>query len=66
MEEVLAAFVGGLLGATWGPLLMRYVIAPLANRAEHKRLLSRERFRQEWGRNPLAFFLRHGGAGRGR
>jgi len=58
---LVAAFIGGFVGSLVADLLPRYVIEPLHNRREHKRLLDRGAFRQAWGGNPLAFFIKHDG-----
>ena len=55
------AFVGALLSQPFNA----YVLRPLGNRRTHKRLMERTAFRSEWGRNPISFFIRHGGFGRG-
>jgi len=58
---LVAAFIGAFIGSLLADLLPQYVIEPLRNRSEHKRLMDREAFRQAWGSNPLAFFINHDG-----
>ncbi len=58
---LVVAFVGAFAGSLLANLLPQYVIEPLRNRSEHKRLLGRVAFRQAWGSNPLAFFINHKG-----
>ena len=61
---LLAAFAGAFVGSLLADLLPVYVIEPLRNRAEHKRLLDRDTFREQWGGNPVTFFVRKDGFGR--
>jgi len=63
---VATAFIGAFAGSLLADLLPQYVIEPLRNRSEHKRLMDRETFRQAWGSNPLAFFINHDGFNRSR
>ncbi len=61
---IVAAFIGAFAGSLLADLLPQYVIEPLRNRGEHKRLMDRAAFRQAWGSNPLAFFINHDGFSR--
>ena len=65
IDVMLMAFVGSLIGALL-PALYRVIASPMANRADHKRLMNKADFRRAWGRNPVSFFLLHGGFGRGK
>lgn len=60
-----SSFLGGFLGVFACCWLKDAVMKPLKNRREHKRLLDKERFKNEWGGNWLAFFLKHDGFRRG-
>ncbi len=61
---LVVAFIGASSGSLCAHLLPQYIIEPLRNRSEHKRLLDRETFRSQWGSNPLAFFIKHDGFNR--
>ena len=63
---IVAAFIGAFAGSLVADLLPQYIIEPLRNRSEHRRLMDREAFRQAWGGNPLSFFIRHDGFNRPR
>ena len=63
---LVAAFIGAFAGSLVADLLPRYVIEPLRNRHEHKRLLNHETFQQQWGSNPLSFFIKYDGFNRAR
>ena len=65
IDVMLMAFLGALAGALL-PALYRAVANPLANRADHKRLMNKADFRSAWGRNPVAFFMTHNGFERGK
>jgi hypothetical protein len=63
--ELLAICAAAFGGAMLSQPFLEYVMRPLGNRREHKRLLDKQAFRAQWGRNPLSFFIRHGGFRRG-
>ncbi len=58
---IAAAFIGAFAGSLLADLLPQYIIEPLRNRSEHKRLMAKEAFKQAWGSNPLAFFIKYDG-----
>ena len=61
---IIGVFIGAFAGSLLADLLPQYVISPLRNRSEHKQLLDREIFQQQWGSNPLLFFIKHDGLNR--
>ena len=61
---ILAAFIGGFAGSLLADLIPPYVVEPLRVRARHKRIMEREAFVEDWGRNPVAFFVRKDGFNR--
>jgi len=63
---IIGVFIGAFVGSLLADLLPQYIIEPLHNRREHKRLLNRETFQQQWGSNPLSFFIKHDGFNRAR
>ena len=63
---IATAFIGAFAGSLLADLLPQYIIEPLHNRREHRQLLDRETFQQQWGSNPLSFFVKHDGFNRAR
>jgi membrane protein DedA with SNARE-associated domain len=67
---LIVAFLGAFAGSLLADLVPHYVIEPLRNRAQHKRLLDSETFRAQWGANAASFFIKYHGferpRGRGR
>lgn len=68
MDEITAMFLGAFAGTFFGAIAQSLFLAamgPMKNRREHKRLMDKQTFREQWGRNSVSFFLLHGGFGRG-